>query len=334
MDNGTMVEVFKCLNYCQLAKISIVSKRFWNLISNHRRLLAFLYVDTISMESINHDSAFVRLFNTWLTKEAYNEWVICNKYSKQIPPESQIVGKRSRHYGDVYELRADIRYKGYSSEKRNIFLACANLVYEYWPLFEYFVRLLTDPFVFIRSLELIPQNEFLNLLATTVGPDQNRLQCKELTFNLEGNVKKYLNWIQNHVRCGKFIINDNTSSIYNEELIRLFATGARCTSVIETSLSQYNLPKVVIIGLVQKFIDLKNGDECQIVEYIQCIISKRSAEMLKRDYCEFIVKEEKDDSTEHVFEFTNNNIRKKLLLTTTTDIRYRSTAISLKIEHL
>ncbi|KAI1706330.1 hypothetical protein Ddc_15342 [Ditylenchus destructor] len=47
MDNGTMVESFKYLNYCQLAKISLVSKRFWNLIRTNRHRLALLYVDYV-----------------------------------------------------------------------------------------------------------------------------------------------------------------------------------------------------------------------------------------------------------------------------------------------
>ncbi|KAI1709855.1 hypothetical protein Ddc_13681 [Ditylenchus destructor] len=39
MDNGTTVEAFKFLNYYQLAKKSLVSKRFRNLIQIHRHSL-------------------------------------------------------------------------------------------------------------------------------------------------------------------------------------------------------------------------------------------------------------------------------------------------------
>ncbi|KAI1696057.1 hypothetical protein DdX_19256 [Ditylenchus destructor] len=49
MDNGTMVESFKFLNYYQLAKSSLVSKRYWNLIRTHRHKLALLDVDEIYM---------------------------------------------------------------------------------------------------------------------------------------------------------------------------------------------------------------------------------------------------------------------------------------------
>ncbi|KAI1695228.1 hypothetical protein DdX_19699 [Ditylenchus destructor] len=52
LDNGTMVEAFKYLNYCQLAKNSLVSMRFRNVIQTHRHKLAVLYVDSIRMKSI------------------------------------------------------------------------------------------------------------------------------------------------------------------------------------------------------------------------------------------------------------------------------------------
>ncbi|KAI1692740.1 hypothetical protein Ddc_23365 [Ditylenchus destructor] len=52
MDNGTMIESFKFLNYCQLATSSLVSKRFWNLIRTHRHKLALLYVNRIYMVRI------------------------------------------------------------------------------------------------------------------------------------------------------------------------------------------------------------------------------------------------------------------------------------------
>ncbi|KAI1697034.1 hypothetical protein DdX_18743 [Ditylenchus destructor] len=50
MDNGTMVEAFKFLNYYQLAKNSLVSKRYWNLIRTHRHKLALLDVNYIDMK--------------------------------------------------------------------------------------------------------------------------------------------------------------------------------------------------------------------------------------------------------------------------------------------
>ncbi|KAI1694323.1 hypothetical protein Ddc_22197 [Ditylenchus destructor] len=59
MDNGTMVNAFKFLNYMQLAKTSLVSKRFSNLIRTHRHTLALLYVYDINMYRIPF-SAFVR----------------------------------------------------------------------------------------------------------------------------------------------------------------------------------------------------------------------------------------------------------------------------------
>ncbi|KAI1695756.1 hypothetical protein Ddc_21004 [Ditylenchus destructor] len=51
LDNGTMVEALKYLNYCQLAKNSLVSKRFRNVIQTHRHKLALLFVHSIDMVS-------------------------------------------------------------------------------------------------------------------------------------------------------------------------------------------------------------------------------------------------------------------------------------------
>ncbi|KAI1694688.1 hypothetical protein DdX_19983 [Ditylenchus destructor] len=52
MDNGTMVEAFKFLNYYQLATSSLVTKRFRDLIRTHRHKLALLHI-YIFMEQPN-----------------------------------------------------------------------------------------------------------------------------------------------------------------------------------------------------------------------------------------------------------------------------------------
>ncbi|KAI1699099.1 hypothetical protein DdX_17529 [Ditylenchus destructor] len=49
LDNDTMVEVIKHLNYCQLAKSSLVSKRYRGLIQKNRHKMArltFSYIGT------------------------------------------------------------------------------------------------------------------------------------------------------------------------------------------------------------------------------------------------------------------------------------------------
>ncbi|KAI1696001.1 hypothetical protein DdX_19270 [Ditylenchus destructor] len=49
MDNGTMVEALKYLNYCQLANCSFISKRFCDMIRAHGHKLALRYVDSMYM---------------------------------------------------------------------------------------------------------------------------------------------------------------------------------------------------------------------------------------------------------------------------------------------
>ncbi|KAI1703671.1 hypothetical protein Ddc_16458 [Ditylenchus destructor] len=115
LDNGTIVEAFKYLNYCRLARTSLVSKRFSNLIRTHRHKLALLYVCRIGMNDCNQDPTDIKIFKKTLSPEEYNNWVIHNGYSKQIPPETQIAGKQITGYGrKVYQLHAvvDYYYKG------------------------------------------------------------------------------------------------------------------------------------------------------------------------------------------------------------------------------
>ncbi|KAI1697454.1 hypothetical protein DdX_18487 [Ditylenchus destructor] len=62
-----------------------------------------------------------------------------------------------------------------------------------------------------------------------------------------------------------------------------------------------------------KFMDLKDSDEYQLVEYIRCYSSDRAVEALKRKYAKFIIKEGKGETrTTLLFEFINNDIGKKL----------------------
>ncbi|KAI1727305.1 hypothetical protein Ddc_04605 [Ditylenchus destructor] len=102
MDNGTMVEAFKYLDYCGLAKKSLVSKRFRNVIQTHRHSLARLCVEHIWMNrylptelEFHRKPDGIEIFGKTLSAEEYDEWVICNRYSKQVPSEGQVVQKES-----------------------------------------------------------------------------------------------------------------------------------------------------------------------------------------------------------------------------------------------
>ncbi|KAI1701567.1 hypothetical protein Ddc_17554 [Ditylenchus destructor] len=144
LDNDTTVEVFKYLKYCGLAKTSLVSKRFSNLIRTHRHKLALLDVKSIMMVKRNEDHSVIKIFNKELSPEAYNEWIFGNGYSKQIPLETQIL-KRSFDTETVLNARVELSH-------------------ENWPVFQHFFRLLTDPLIYTRHMGLPYEQDALVVL--------------------------------------------------------------------------------------------------------------------------------------------------------------------------
>ncbi|KAI1716957.1 hypothetical protein Ddc_10094 [Ditylenchus destructor] len=347
MDNGTMVETFKFLNYCQLAKNSLTSKRFRDVISTHRHLLALLDVDEIFMYPSGHffDRAVIKMFSSKeLSSEEYDEFIARNGYLKQIPIESQIAGKEStkdghnffdfiadafksirslsKYFpnfstitdGNIHEFSADV------NGNRNMF-ARAKLNDENWPVFRHFFHLLMDPFIYIRSLSLWPEKDVFSVLTGAMDPDRGRLQCKFLGINFNADTQKFIAWIKNHVRCDEFRFS--VASNYDEVLLDLFMTGAPFTSSIRLP---YNDLSRISVDLVQKFMDLKNRDEYQVVELIRGNvrdwelhwgITKRlfdsNLNELKLKYAQCIT--EKEQSGRTITGFINNDIAKKLSLT-------------------
>ncbi|KAI1693118.1 hypothetical protein Ddc_23143 [Ditylenchus destructor] len=173
----------------------------------------------------------------------------------------------------------------------------------------------------LLNVDCIRMSDVFNLLAATIDrSNRGRLQCEELEFNYEGNAQKFFNWIKDHVRCVKFRIAVSNSSAYRDkQLLDFFATGSHCTSEIVVIGS--HISKAVIIDFVQIFMDLKNSDESRMVELIRGNVSKPTAEALKTIYNQFIVRKETNRHgcvTEHVYEFVNADIGKKLKLTITT----------------
>ncbi|KAI1695239.1 hypothetical protein DdX_19697 [Ditylenchus destructor] len=100
MDNGTLVEVFKFLNYCQLAK---------NSLKCHDRA-----------------TTFIKVFTKQLSAKAYNQWAMRNQYSKQIPLEDQVGRIQS---GDPLW-----------NDMTTVFYASTKLDQAKWPLFQRFVE--------------------------------------------------------------------------------------------------------------------------------------------------------------------------------------------------
>ncbi|KAI1695626.1 hypothetical protein Ddc_21128 [Ditylenchus destructor] len=342
VDNDAMVETFKFLDYCQLAKNSLVSKRFRDLICDHRHKLPLLYVDGIYMNEVtrsyNLEPAVIIMFHKELSPEEYNEWVICNNYSMQIPPEYQFYEYESGQYDEkAYQLRVNLGYKDshyFESEVDacadcHVFFACAIVNHKNWPLFQHFIRLLTDPFIYIRYLTLKPLKVFLNLLTGAINSGSGRLKCDTLAITLQRrtliepiriNSRKFLSWIKEHVLCDEFCVFGNNyydTSNHDEGLLDFFMTGANCAS--EICVGYYDISEV-IFDYVERFVNLKASDEYQMVESIQCYGGCGAIEVLKRYYDKFVTKEEKDHGYNVLlFELTNNSVEKKLQITTRFD---------------
>ncbi|KAI1712950.1 hypothetical protein Ddc_12174 [Ditylenchus destructor] len=317
LDNGTMVQVFKYLDYCQLATSSLVSKRYRNVIRTHRQYLALLSVEcsmklhprfTHLPPDLIKRIVTTKIFNKELSPEAYNEWVTRNKYSK-------LTICRNR---EGYELRA---IKDPNWNRTSVLYACIKGPNrKTWPVFQHFVRLLTDPFVYIRYLELTPQKDVLSLFAKAINSERGRLQCGHvrLEFPLELQPLKFTSWIKDHVRCDelRLTVSRTANSLPNcdKQLLDFFTTGSHCTSVI--GFDDFYLPKAVVIGVVQKFMDLKNCDENQIVQFIWGHVSESDVEAWKTECTKFCVTEKcRGTIQDHVIEVTNNDIGKMLELT-------------------
>ncbi|KAI1702171.1 hypothetical protein Ddc_17242 [Ditylenchus destructor] len=270
--------------------------------------------------------ATIKIFSNDFSAEEYNDWIIRNNYSKQIPVEvqKQIPLEEERitayfdetyHYLKVYELTAD-DYKDPSQDTTSAFSAHKKVNNETWPLFQHFVRLLTDPFIHIRRVELVPQNDVFNLLASTIDrSNRGRLQCENLRFAVQSNYPKLLNWIKDHVRCVSFRIDVSSPNCFTQ-LLDFSATGSDCTS--EMSVYMY-ISKAFIIDLVQKFMNLKNCDESHFVHSIRGFVTKRTTEALNSEYGEFLIKEDSKRNglvwrSTLVFEFINVDIETKIQL--------------------
>ncbi|KAI1702046.1 hypothetical protein DdX_15730 [Ditylenchus destructor] len=320
LDDDTMVEVFKHMYYGQLAKNSLVSNRFRDLIQSHRHKLALLYVDNLVMDYSDSNRSLIRILDQYLSPEAYNEWVDRNGYSKQIPVEGQVVEECH------LKLWASAAYKNRNCCQpptctKTVIFAQIKFNHNHWPLFQHFVRLLTDPFIFIHNMRLIPHDDVLNFLLGAFNQDSNRLQCKTLKLNLNGNVQKFIGWARNHIFCDEIVIDryDNVWRYY-EALFDLFVSGAHCTAAIRM---YYCIASKVVVDVVQKFLDLKYGDECGVVPFIKGNVSDSIAESLKSKYSAYI-KDDSDSDSEVfgtvMFEFVNSDVRKKLQLTATAEV--------------
>ncbi|KAI1699998.1 hypothetical protein DdX_16982 [Ditylenchus destructor] len=318
MDNGTMIESFKFLNYYQLATGSLVSKRFRNLIRTHRHKLALLDVNEIYMFCyVDYPEHSITMFNKELSPKEYNKLIARNGYSKQVPLGGRIAGKENGYI--TFTLRANVCQNPNNCHDiaTTVFNSQVELKNENWPMFQHSMRILMDPFIYIRSLTFYSPN-VLGFLAGAMNSDHDRLRCKQLVIDLNDDTKKYVVWIKDHIRCNEFKIHGDGGSKCDEELIDFIMTGAPCTSAIK--IKNYVLSKV-LIDFMQKFTGLRNSDEHQMVESILSDFkNERVIEKLKRKYAKFIDKEEKHverHRSRQIIGFINNDIQKKLTFSLT-----------------
>ncbi|KAI1700752.1 hypothetical protein Ddc_17950 [Ditylenchus destructor] len=321
-----------------MSKNSVFLEFFAVICSESKETDPGIGFPTIFWSEVNRNSTGITIFDKVLYLKAYSEWVIYNNYSIEVPLQDQDGSTQSTLYKrKIYGLWANAVYKDSNGSYgiKKVLSASVKLNQGNWPVFQHFVRLLTDPFIYIRRLELIPQIEVSNLLACGANNlDHNRVKCTVLSATLRGNVQTLIKWIKGHARCDSFCIEIYTNSNYDEELLDVFMNGAKCTS--EITLGNYDLCKVLII-FVQKFMDLKSCNENLPVETTRGIISNLHVEEVKRCYAEFIVKEERnedDESIEQVFEFVNSDIGKKLELKIRIILHYWKSEFSTKIANL
>ncbi|KAI1715855.1 hypothetical protein Ddc_10772 [Ditylenchus destructor] len=350
LDNYIMVKVFKYLDYCDLAKSSRVSKRFRDIIRANRKSLARLYVDRIQVtfEPGRHSTFAVQTFNQKLSYHAYNEWVLRNQCSNQSQFDVQVAENQNVKYGVetnyllVYSLIAEVNYKyPNNGDTTTVFDARVPLVLSHKNLLLnlHFIRLIADPNIYINHLQLCLQNDVLSLLSQAIGnQNRNRLRCEKLTVILNGNTQNIINWVNNHVCCNELNIGRDYSTpdkpwkYYDKLILDLCLNGAHITSAL--NFSSYDFSNVVV-NFVQKFIDLKEADQYQVVQSIRSCVKKLmlpgvEPEILKvlESNCatlprkvivpkidNFLEGLRKERRTE--LEFINNNILKKLQITFT-----------------
>ncbi|KAI1702394.1 MIZ/SP-RING zinc finger domain-containing protein [Ditylenchus destructor] len=344
LDIYTMLKVFKYLDYCELAKSSRVSKKFYNIIRAHRKSLARLTVESVimTMKTSCRSTFFLQTFNKLLSPSAYKEWILRNQYLDQVQFYAQFAGEQIIEYDDKMDQRYLKEYKGIHfftaevnykypnfGDNTKVFHARIPLqhIHKNVALLQHFVRLLTDPNIYINYLQLDPQNDVLTLLDKTIGNrDRNRLHCKVLEVYPNVDIYPFtpnlISWAKNNVCCNELNIEyhfgDHLTRTHDQMLLDLFMNGSHMTSAINTFI--YDLSNVVV-DFVQNFMDLQQSDDHQIVQHIH---GNRSLQIavakLKSKYVECVVMEEIDaceDTSEYVFEFVNSNIAKKLQLTGT-----------------
>ncbi|KAI1710942.1 hypothetical protein Ddc_13140 [Ditylenchus destructor] len=219
MNNVILLETFKFLRYSQVAKSSLVSKKFRDFICIHRQSLARLRVRRMHMQTSKYSERDdVELFNTPLNRDDYDTWVSRYGYSKRDPFLDQDTGNPKARYHIRYSLLAwtfpssfqeeeppNIYGNNIFSPRISVFFATPELNQDNWPLFQHFFNLLNDPFIFIEELELTPpENQVWKLLIDSTPQIQKsagikRIQRYRVSLFPEGNNQECLRWLKTGV---------------------------------------------------------------------------------------------------------------------------------------
>ncbi|KAI1692016.1 hypothetical protein DdX_21492 [Ditylenchus destructor] len=326
-----MIDSLRFLNYCDLAKASLISKKLSEFIQTHRSSLPFLRVKEMLMEY--HEEQLpdrysrksfstITLFGVKNFDLDHKDWIKSNGYSatfefehKQSPPEpsnriSLHAAARFHESGScIKEDSAPLTVVFSTFVKPNFHrIDCRR----HWPMLQHFVRLLSDPFVYFERIQLVSlRNELWKPLVKNLKLTLTRTLCNDAEVCVENNAGEFLNWMKNYLRCSHLSLRSTGSP--NDELAAFLLSGSTCTPLAVIS-GTYN--KELEHNLVARFLTLKQIDRDQVIPSISFpwMISVHTIkEMFEDKFSDFLVREENtSESFLQVYEFTNSDIMQKL----------------------
>ncbi|KAI1715338.1 hypothetical protein Ddc_10994 [Ditylenchus destructor] len=335
-----MIDSLRFLNYCDLAKTSLISKKLSEFIQTHRSSLTLLRVKEMIMEY--HEKqvpdgysrtsySTTMLFGVKKFDLDHDDWIESNGYSatfefkpKEVDLEN-LFQKQPPKPTNCISLHASARYhesgsciKEDSAPLTVVFSTFVKPKFNrldcrrHWPMLQHFVRLLSDPFVYFESIHLVSlKNELWKPLVKNLKLTLNRTLCNGAEIRLENNAGEFLDWMKNYLRCSQLSLRSTGSP--NDELATFLLSGSKCTSHAMIS-GTYN--RALEHNLVARFLTLKQDDRDQMIPSISFpwMISVHTIkEMFGDTFSEFLVREENTlESFLQVYEFTNRDIMQKL----------------------
>ncbi|KAI1706611.1 hypothetical protein Ddc_15192 [Ditylenchus destructor] len=328
VDDHTLEQTFKFLGYFQLAKSSLVSRRFSRVIQSNRSRLAKLRVKKLLMDRrIRIHQNFITVCDVEFNPNEYREWAYPYGYTKGYRFDSPVVAVTAAYDSRSPERREQhhsfIRLQALAYEDSNtlvtVFSAVTStkLSYDNWPLYQHFIRLLNDPFAYFERLTLISfQNFAWNALVENYGSRNRSVTCKYAKILLEDDSKDFLVWIKQNVVSEDLSLRRYETSTYDQDdTVSFLSTGQKCASSVVLRDEVYNGEHLIgaIYDLIEKFLDLETSIQCQMISSINfrhiCNLSERFLTNFARA---FVRDEIVEDSFSRIYQFMNRNIKKKL----------------------